>query len=488
MVALLALAALVPGVPAPQTRSVGGSNAAAEPCSVGSEAWWRKHEPLVLFAALQPQEPLFMGSKRVVELRSLGEVDSVTKTGTPTVVMFYAPWCPHCRATKPVLDKVAERLVNIEFKQIDASGIAEVRGPYGVAAYPTIKYFDAANLEGIKYEWHGANEDDLRGFLERSMVTAASASEAVALTVAPTADGSQGWVFDERHFPLDRGPWSCPEDQRNADSSECLEAVQKAAANKGGLQVKGLKSVNNGERKRVPRGCSYSVEAEMAIYNKNPNGTSTHGRMYQLACISLSHETLKAEHGEQADSTAAAQHKASKASKRAAHKANKERRSKEKEEAAANKARGSKEKEEAAAKVGGAKQFDPPDDRPLLEEEDGYGIEFDDPEKVDPHDLEGGPCPRDENGVPIPPPPCDSSMYGGEGQPPCPHNPHPDIGCHMPGPQPHCNEVHKSPPDDIPGLPDCDAITAADDGDPWVPASPPSAATMVNDMDDEILR
>ena len=99
--ALFALAALVPGVPAPQTRSVGGSNAVAEPCSVGSEAWWRKHEPLVLFAALQPQEPLFMGSKRVVELRSLGEVDSVTKTGTPTVVMFYAPWCYFCQRAMP---------------------------------------------------------------------------------------------------------------------------------------------------------------------------------------------------------------------------------------------------------------------------------------------------------------------------------------------------------------------------------------------------
>ena len=472
--ALFALAALVPGVPAPQTRSVGGSNAVAEPCSVGSEAWWRKHEPLVLFAALQPQEPLFMGSKRVVELRSLGEVDSVTKTGTPTVVMFYAPWCPHCRATKPVLDKVAERLVNIEFKQIDASGIAEVRGPYGVTAYPTIKYFDAANLEGVKYEWHGANEDDLRGFLERSMVTAVSASDAVALAVAPTADGSQGWVFDERHFPLDRGPWSCPEDQRNADSSECLEAVQQAAANKGGLQVKGLKNVNNGEKKRVPRGCSYSVEAEMAIWNKNPNGTSTHGRMYQLACISLSHETLKAEHGEQADSTAASQHKASKEAKRAAHKANKERRR--------------REKEEASAKVGGQQQFDPLV-KPGIEVKEGADLN---PEAgvIDPHDLEGNPCPRDENGVPIPPPPCPDG-YGGEGQPPCPHSPHPDVGCHMPGPQPMCNEVHKAHPDHIPGLIDCDQLTAeVDGGDPWVPGAPPSPPGMeeFNAMDDEILR
>ena len=122
------------------------------------------------------------------------------------------------------------------------------------------------------------------------MVTAVSAYQAVALAVAPTADGSQGWIFDARTFPLERGPGSCPEDYRSADHSECLEAVQQASSSwavKGSLRVKGLKMVNSGERKRVPRGCSYSVEAEMAIYNKHPNGTSTNGRMYELACISL---------------------------------------------------------------------------------------------------------------------------------------------------------------------------------------------------------
>ena len=445
MALALAVAALVPGVPAPQTRSVGGSNS-AETCSVGSEAWWRTREPLALFAALQPQEPLFMGSKRVAELRSLGEVDSATKAGKPTVVMFYAPWCPHCRNTKPVLDKVAERLVNIEFKQIDASGIAEVRGPYGVTAYPTIKYFDAANLEGIKYEWHGANEDDLRGFLERAMVTAVSAYQAVALTVAPTADGSQGWIFDERTFPVDRGSWSCPEDHRNADQSECLEAVQQAV--KGGLQVKGLKAVNSGEKKRVPRGCSYSVEAEMAIYNKNPNGTSTHGRMYQLACIALSHETLKAAHEEQADSNKA--HKASKASKEAAHRANK---------ASRHSAKGARVG--GAPEVGGETQSDPTGE--------GGVVEYDIPGEYDPHDEEGGPCPTD----PVPPCPPD---HGGPGQEPCPHSSHPDVGCHMPGNAPQCNEVHKAHPDHDPALPDCD--TMAGSGDPWAASPPPSARTL----------
>ena len=434
MVLALAVVALV-SAPQPQTRSVGRSEE-AEPCAVGSETGWRAREPLALFAALQPQEPLFMGSKRVAELRSLDEVDFVTKAGKPTVVMFYAPWCPHCRNTKPVLDKVAERLVNIEFKQIDASGIAEVRGPYGVTAYPTIKYFDSANLEGIKYHWHGANEDDLRGFLERAMVTALSAYQAVALTAAPTADGSQGWTFDDRSFPQKRGPWACPDSHRNADYEECLEAVQQASS-KGNLQVKGLKKVNNGETKRVPRGCSYSVEAEMAIYNKNPNGTTTHGRMYRLACIDLSHEALAAAHEEEVGSSAkkATKH-ASKANK--ANKANKENTER----------KGSKQAKSPTNAKG-----------------NHGGISGNQEDDVDGHDGtpqphsdegEGGPCPGSADGTP-----------------------HPNTGCHVPGPEPICNEVHKGHPDHDPALCDCDDPDCA--GDPWAPNSPPYAdGTLMN--------
>jgi len=59
----------------------------------------------------------------------------------------------------------------------------------------------------------------------------------------------------------------------------------------------------------------------MAIYNEHPNGTSSNGRMYHLACIALSHETLETAHEEQADSNKA--HKASTAHKEAAHRANK---------------------------------------------------------------------------------------------------------------------------------------------------------------------
>merc|ERR1711865_1126945 len=229
-------------------------------------------------------------------------------------------------------------------------------------------------------------------------------------------------------------------DHRNADHGECLEAVQQAV--KGGMQVKGLKILNSGEKKRVPRGCSYSVEAEMAIYNKNPNGTSTNGRMYHLACIHLSQETLHTAHEEQADSN-----KASKADKEAAHRANKASRRSAKGARVGGAPKG--------PKVGGEDESDPTGE--------GGGVEFDIPGEGDPHYLEGGPCPSD----PVPPCPPD---HGGPGQEPCPHSSHPDVGCHIPGAAPKCNEVHKDHPDHDPALDDCDLIDISDG--PWAAPSP----------------
>ena len=106
------------------------------------------------------------------EESSVSGVMSAVSSGAPTVVMFYAPWCPHCQSTKPVYDRVAQNVSGIHFLQIDASANSEVRERFGVSAYPTIKYFDGspnALSSAATYDWHGAIEDDLKQFVLRQM-------------------------------------------------------------------------------------------------------------------------------------------------------------------------------------------------------------------------------------------------------------------------------------------------------------------------------
>ena len=135
------------------------------PCPVNAQSRYANY--LNLFA-LAP-DPSSFQTGIVKEESSAASLTSAVTKGAPTVVMFYAPWCPHCQSTKPVFDRVAQNFSSsIRFVQIDASGISEVRSPFGVTAYPTIKYFDGtpdALARAATYAWHGALEDDLRLFV-----------------------------------------------------------------------------------------------------------------------------------------------------------------------------------------------------------------------------------------------------------------------------------------------------------------------------------
>ncbi|XP_072930576.1 protein disulfide-isomerase A5 [Epargyreus clarus] len=60
------------------------------------------------------------------------------------LVMFYAPWCGHCKSTKPEFVMAAERFSDelmVAFAAVDCTNDAELCQGYEVKGYPTLKYF-----------------------------------------------------------------------------------------------------------------------------------------------------------------------------------------------------------------------------------------------------------------------------------------------------------------------------------------------------------
>nr|CAD7440439.1 unnamed protein product [Timema bartmani] len=71
-----------------------------------------------------------------------------------TLVMFYAPWCGHCKKAKPEFVAAAEEFKDdskVEFAAVDCTLHSSVCSALEVKGYPTIKYFHYYNKETKNY-------------------------------------------------------------------------------------------------------------------------------------------------------------------------------------------------------------------------------------------------------------------------------------------------------------------------------------------------
>ena len=57
----------------------------------------------------------------------------------PSVALFYAPWCGHCKTLKPIWKQVEDNFPNV-CKSIDCDADPKMAEKFGVKGFPTIKY------------------------------------------------------------------------------------------------------------------------------------------------------------------------------------------------------------------------------------------------------------------------------------------------------------------------------------------------------------
>jgi protein disulfide-isomerase A6 len=97
------------------------------------------------------------GSGTVIELDESSFSMAKNTDKALYMVMFYAPWCGHCKSLKPKWEQAAKQNSNplIKFAKIDCTQHQGPCGQYGIQGYPTIKTF----LPGGKVEdYNGARE------------------------------------------------------------------------------------------------------------------------------------------------------------------------------------------------------------------------------------------------------------------------------------------------------------------------------------------
>jgi thioredoxin 1 len=65
----------------------------------------------------------------------------VLRSGLPTVVDFWAPWCGPCRAVTPVLEQLAETTDRVSFVKLDVDANPLTASRYDVLSIPTVILF-----------------------------------------------------------------------------------------------------------------------------------------------------------------------------------------------------------------------------------------------------------------------------------------------------------------------------------------------------------
>ncbi|XP_013389215.1 protein disulfide-isomerase A5-like [Lingula anatina] len=106
------------------------------------------------------------GAENLNHLTS-GTFEAFVKENPSVLVMFYAPWCGHCKAMKPAYGEAAQKLkeqnINGVLAAVDATQERDLTNKYKVTGFPTLKYF--RNGE-VAFEYNrGRSTSDLVSFM-----------------------------------------------------------------------------------------------------------------------------------------------------------------------------------------------------------------------------------------------------------------------------------------------------------------------------------
>ena len=135
-------------------------------------------------------------------------------------VLFYAPWCGHCKALKPTWSQFAAKhkdskeLLVAEVDCTDSKGGEAICERYDVEGFPTIKYFDAGESEPEDFE-------DERGI---------EALEAFAKEMANSCKPSQLELCSAEEKAIIASHRALSEDDRAAELAKLMAPLEAAEA------------------------------------------------------------------------------------------------------------------------------------------------------------------------------------------------------------------------------------------------------------------
>ncbi|CAI5537477.1 unnamed protein product [Closterium sp. Naga37s-1] len=102
----------------------------------------------------------------------------------PTFLMFYAPWCPHCKRMEQAWADLAARLKDLDFNvqvaRVDAYRYPQLAEEFQIPGFPTLVLFDGERALGMH---RGKRDvDTIVGFVDATLPRSGSSPHSCCLT------------------------------------------------------------------------------------------------------------------------------------------------------------------------------------------------------------------------------------------------------------------------------------------------------------------
>ena len=105
----------------------------------------------------------------VIQLNKDNFENEVVKSDNLWLILFYAPWCGHCKAFHPQYEKLAKAVKGVfKIGAVNCQDERELAGKYKIEGFPTVLFFGEDKTKTTEYEGSRKAEEIINYLLDNA--------------------------------------------------------------------------------------------------------------------------------------------------------------------------------------------------------------------------------------------------------------------------------------------------------------------------------